>query len=134
MPNRTPTAPEADLAILRSLSRRFRDADAVTAEIARLSAELALPKGSIHVVGDVHGEDVKLRHVINNASGTLRPLVDHVFAERPREERQALLTLLFYPVETLELRLRGLAPPQRRTVVLRALDDVLTVVRTLASR
>ena len=125
---------ETELAVLRALSRQFKNADAVTAEIARLSAELALPKGSIHVVSDVHGEDVKLRHVINNASGTLRPLVDRLFSERPKEDREALLTLLFYPVETLERRLKGLALPQRRNLVLRALDDVLVVVRTLASR
>src|SRR5688572_1568951 len=125
MSNRTVPPTEADLAILRALSRQFKTADAVTAEIARLSAELALPKGSIHVVSDVHGEDVKLRHVINNASGTLRPLVDLLFAERPKEDREALLTLLFYPVETLERRLKGLALPARRTLVLRALDDVL---------
>ena len=48
--------------------------DSVPAIVRRLTAELTLAKGSIHVVSDVHGEDVKLRHVINNASGTLRPL------------------------------------------------------------
>lgn len=125
---------ESDLAALRALSRQFKDADAATAEIARLTAELTLPKGSVHVMSDVHGEDVKLRHIINNASGTLRPLVDRVFSERPRGDREELLTLLFYPVETLEQRLKALAAEGRRAFVLRALDDLLAVVRTLASR
>ena len=58
---------EQELAILRPLARRFPSPDATLAEIARLSAELTLPKGAIHVVSDVHGEEVKLRHIINNA-------------------------------------------------------------------
>jgi fructose-1,6-bisphosphatase-3 len=124
----------SDLAVLRVLSLRFKDADAATAEIARLTAELSLPKGSIHVLSDVHGEDVKLRHIINNASGTLRPLVDQVFSERPKSEREELLTLLFYPSETLEERLPGLSPEGRRAMILRALGDLLAVIRTLASR
>ena len=81
--------------------------DAAVAEIARLAAELTLPKGTIHVISDIHGEDAKLRHVINNASGTLRPLVERLFADRlPAAELQEFLTLIFYPGETLE-RLRA---------------------------
>ncbi|MBX7187641.1 MAG: fructose-1,6-bisphosphatase [Vicinamibacteria bacterium] len=124
----------SEMAALRALSRQFRGEAAATAEIARLTAELSLPKGSIHVMSDVHGEDVKMRHIINNASGTLRPLVDKVFAERPAGERQELLTLLFYPVETLDQRLKDLPPGARRAFVLRAVDDLLVVMRTLAGR
>ncbi len=48
---------------------------------------MSLPKGAIHVISDIHGEDKKLRHVINNASGTLRPLVEQMFQHRsPPEE------------------------------------------------
>ena len=126
--------PDTDLAALRALSRQFKDVASATAEIARLTADLTLPKGAIHVMSDVHGEDVKMRHIINNASGTLRPLVDRVFAERPPGDRQELLSLLFYPVETLDQRLKGLSAESRRAFVLRALDDLLVVVRTLASR
>ncbi|MEO5761025.1 MAG: fructose-bisphosphatase class III [Vicinamibacteria bacterium] len=125
---------ESDRAILRVLARQFKDEDAATAEIARLSAELTLPKGSIHVVSDIHGEDVKLRHIINNASGTLRPLVDRVFAERSRSDREELLALLFYPAEALEQRLHGVSAEDRRVFVLRVLGDLLAVLRTLSSR
>ncbi len=124
----------SDLAALRALSRHFKDADAATVEIARLSAELTLEKRSIHVVSDVHGEDVKLRHIINNASGTLRPLVDRVFAERSKSDREELLALLFYPAETLEQRLSGAAAEDRHEFVLRVLGDLLAVARTLSSR
>ena len=133
MSNAAPDA-NSDLAALRSLSKQFKDEAAATAEIARLTADLTLPKGSIHVMSDVHGEDVKMRHIINNASGTLRPLVDRVFADRPRSDREDLLTLLFYPVETLEQRLKGLSAEGRRAFVLRVLNDLLVVLKTLASR
>lgn len=134
MDTRPATFSESELAVLRLLAKRFKDEDATTAEIARLTAELTLPKGSIHVLSDVHGEDVKLRHIINNASGTLRPLVDRVFADRTRGERDELLSLLFYPAETLERRLPGLTPEQRTAFVFRVLNDLLTVLRVLAGR
>ena len=73
---------QMELAALRPLARRFANVDAALAEVARLCAELTLPKGAVHVVSDVHGEDVKLRHVVNNASGTLRPLVEKLFGPR----------------------------------------------------
>jgi fructose-1,6-bisphosphatase-3 len=56
------------------LARDFPSVDHALSEIARLSGELTLPMGSIHVISDIHGEHRKLRHIINNASGTLRPL------------------------------------------------------------
>ena len=75
-----------DLAVLRPLAREFPNIDAAMAEIARLSGEMVLPKGTIHVISDVHGEAKKLRHIINNASGTLRPLVERLFAPQDGPE------------------------------------------------
>src|SRR6266849_10487939 len=93
---------EQDLAVLRPLARMFPTIDSALAESARLAAELLLPKGTIHVISDVHGEDAKLRHVINNASGMLRPLVERAFAERLGPAGlQEFLSLIFYPRETL---------------------------------
>jgi len=96
-------SPEQELTCLRPLARQFPTLDSALAEVARLSAERTLPKGTIHVISDVHGDDTKLRHVINNASGQLRPLVERLFAERlSAAELQELLALVFYPRETLE--------------------------------
>src|SRR5438132_4921821 len=94
--------PAQELTILEPLARQFPTLDAALAEIARLSAERTLPKGAIHVISDIHGDDVKLRHVINNASGTLRPLLEKLFASRLKpDELKQLIVLCFYPREML---------------------------------
>src|SRR5688572_31841756 len=97
-----------ELALLTALSDRYRSADAALAEAAALRAGLSLPKGVVHVISDVHGEDRKLRHVINNASGGLRPLVESVSggAELSEDARRQLLNVLYYPRETMD-SLRG---------------------------
>src|SRR5258706_16099670 len=91
---------EAELVLLRPLAARFPNVDAAMAEIARLSAVLTLPKGTVHVISDIHGEDQKVRHVINKAPGTLPPIVEQLFSGRMGPERvQEILTLIFYPAE-----------------------------------
>lgn len=93
-----------ELTLLKSLGECFPNLSCALAEIARLSAELTLPKGTIHVISDVHGDANKLRHVLNNASGMLRPMVEKLFASEMREEEMhTFLSLVFYPTETLAL-------------------------------
>ncbi|WP_435006870.1 fructose-bisphosphatase class III [Tundrisphaera lichenicola] len=125
-----------DLISLRTQSDRFPDIDSATAEIARLSAVLTLPKGTIHVISDVHGEDKKLRHVINNASGTLRPLVHRLFASRMNPtEFQEFLTLIFYPAEVVErLEQTQIDPETLRSFCTRTLRHEFELVRVLSAR
>ncbi|AGA26821.1 fructose-1,6-bisphosphatase [Singulisphaera acidiphila] len=125
-----------DLITLRALSGRFPDIDSATAEIARLAAVLTLPKGTVHVISDVHGEDKKLRHVINNASGTLRPLVQGLFAGRMTpEEFREFLTLIFYPAEVVErLQHTLLDLESLRSYCTRTLRYEFELVRVLAAR
>jgi fructose-1,6-bisphosphatase-3 len=127
---------ESERVALRPLALRFPHQDAAVSQIARLSAELTLPKGAVHVVSDVHGEDVKLRHIVNNASGTLRPVVERLFGARmTRQELQDFLALVFYPRETLESLEPELADPARRhRFARRVLEDLITMVRALAPR
>ena len=127
---------KGELVDLYPLSREVPNIDAAVAEIARYSAELTLPQGTIHVLSDVHGEDQKLRHVINNASGTLRPLVERLFQEHMTPGRfQEFLTLIFYPAEVvgrLERHLQGAR--EQVLYAQRILHDLFAVVRVLASR
>jgi fructose-1,6-bisphosphatase-3 len=123
-----------ELASLRPLARQFPTLDAALGEMARLSAELTLPKGTVHVLSDVHGEHAKLRHVINNASGTLRPLVERLFAkELSAAQLQEFLAVLFYPRETLEQVEPKLADDSaRRDYCRRQLRCLFTLIHALA--
>jgi fructose-1,6-bisphosphatase III len=127
---------ESELAKLHPLAREIPNIDYANAEIARFSAELTLPRGTVHVISDVHGEDKKLRHVINNASGTLRSLVESLFRDRMSPERfQEVLTLIFYPAEVVEGLERTLrSADARKTYAMRTLHDLFEVVRVLAAR
>jgi fructose-1,6-bisphosphatase-3 len=124
------------LTALRTLQRQFSTLDAALAEVARLSAERTLPMGSVHVLSDIHGDDAKLRHVINNASGMLRPLVRRLFAQRmSADELQDLLTLLFYPREKLEQMKPLLRDREsRQAYCRRVLSDLFIIVNVLARR
>ncbi|MBB5352494.1 fructose-1,6-bisphosphatase-3 [Haloferula luteola] len=101
--------------IHRALAERFPTIESAVSEIAALKAQLELPKGVIHVISDIHGEAKKLRHVINNASGRLRPLVSELFEEDldPREFRE-FLNVLYYPAEILQLKEEELRNDQDR--------------------
>jgi fructose-1,6-bisphosphatase-3 len=124
------------LAVLRPLAVRFPNIDAAMAEIARLAAVMTLPKGTVHVISDIHGEDRKLRHVINNASGSLRPLVERLFGTRLSPERlQEFLTLLFYPGEMIErLQSQHRTPPAQQVFALETLRQLFELVRVLSAR
>ncbi len=127
--------PEADLSALELLAREFPNADAAIAEIARLAAVQTLPQGAIHVISDIHGEDKKLRHVINNASGTLRPLVEEMFGDTMEPaELQEFLKLTFYPAEVTERLEKTLQDPdQLRSYAQRTLRPQLELLRYLMS-
>ncbi|HZJ14381.1 MAG TPA: fructose-bisphosphatase class III, partial [Chthoniobacteraceae bacterium] len=96
-----PQFDEQTLIYLRALRDRFPTAEAALAAIAGLRAALTLPKGTTHVISDVHGEYVKLAHVLRNASGSLRPLVEQTFGTRLTDaEKRELLNMIYYPRET----------------------------------
>jgi fructose-1,6-bisphosphatase-3 len=127
---------EMELAKLAPLAREIPNIDSAIAEIARFSAELTLPRGTIHVISDIHGEDKKLRHVINNASGTLRPLIERLLKDRmPAEQFQEILTLAFYPAEVVGRLEQTLTSAQeRKDYAARTLHNLFHIVRVLAAR
>jgi fructose-1,6-bisphosphatase-3 len=127
---------ERELAKLAPLAREIPNIDSAIAEIARFSAELTLPGGTIHVISDIHGEDKKLRHVINNASGTLRPLVERLLTDKmPPQQFQEFLTLVFYPAEVVgRLEQTLTSEKEIKSYATRTLHDLFHVVRVLAAR
>ncbi len=123
-----------NLAFLKAMARDYPSLDHALAEIALISARQDLPKGVVHVLSDIHGDDTKLRHVINNASGTLRPLVENLFHSKlSSEEIQHFLSLLFYPHETLDALSRVITSPiELEGKLLQHLSNLLILVRELA--
>lgn len=121
------------LANLRTLAGQFQTADAAIAEAAVLRAMLGLPRGVVHVISDIHGEDAKLRHVINNASGALRQLVDQVLGERlTAQEKARFLAVLYYPREAINAFSQEIvASGERVEWVYRTLSLQFEIVRAL---
>ena len=125
-----------ELTFLTTLSRQYPNTRAALAAIAELEASLTLPKPTVHVVSDVHGEFKKLRHIFNNASGALRPLVEGLYREKLGDYAvRELLSLLYYPRETWD-RLTAGAPDAiaRRALLAETVLRALEVVRALARR
>src|SRR5581483_3166948 len=81
-----------------------------------------------------HGEYKKLRHIINNASGSLRPLVEFLLGERlSADELRLFLAVLYYPRETIDYLKPSLVDPDRRREwVRRTLRLQFEIVRSLA--
>jgi fructose-1,6-bisphosphatase-3 len=120
---------------LSALAKQYPTTHAVLAEIANLEAILTLPKPTVHIVSDVHGEAVKFRHVVNNASGSLRPRLERLFAGRlPAAEITELLNLFYYPRETYLALTGGAAASvaERRALIERLLPRAVEVLRDLA--
>ncbi|HET6384408.1 MAG TPA: fructose-bisphosphatase class III [Armatimonadota bacterium] len=124
-----------ELTALQSLAAQFPTTNTALAEIAALEAVLSLPCPVVHVISDIHGDYKKLRHVINNASGSLRPLVEALFAHRLDEgEMRDFLAILYYPHEAIQhLSQRFTSIEERRRWVLCILRRQFEVIRKLAA-
>jgi fructose-1,6-bisphosphatase-3 len=123
-----------EVSALRALAGRFPSAQAAVAEIAYLEAALVLPKTNVHVISDIHGDHQKLRHVLSNASGSLRPLVEEVFGERlGSDEKARLLNTIYYPEEMFQhLDLAQATPAVRAAFVRRTLRQQFEILARLS--
>lgn len=93
-----------DKEYLKLLAKQFPTATAAATEIINLKAILSLPKGTEHFLADIHGEHEAFRHVLQNASGSIRRKVDEIFGSSVRQdEKRELCTLIYYPNEVLDL-------------------------------
>ncbi|MBC7932104.1 MAG: fructose-bisphosphatase class III [Rubrivivax sp.] len=129
------TLDPSETTLLEALAARYPTADLALSEASALRASLSFPKGVVHVVSDVHGEYKKLRHIINNASGSLRPLAEALFeSEMSADEIQQLLAVIYYPHEAIEHLRPTLSEPElRRNWVRTTLRRQFKIVRALAS-
>ena len=131
-----PALDSTTLQYLRALSYRMPTVEDALAEIAHLRGVLTLPRGTIHVVSDVHGEFQKLEHILRNGSGSLRPLVEKIFGDTlDVPTRATLLNLVYYPRETFA-RVAEKLPDEaaRRAFVRDTLMREIELMRVLAAR
>ena len=93
-----------DLRYLTLLARSFPTVADASTEIINLEAILNLPKGTEHFLSDIHGEHQAFNHVLKNASGAIKRKVNEIFSNTLRDlEKKELCTLIYYPVEKLEM-------------------------------
>jgi fructose-1,6-bisphosphatase-3 len=124
------------LAHLQTLASKYPTAGPAISEAAALRATLDLPAPTVHVISDVHGEDAKLRHVINNASGALRLLVDQILGNRLRgAEKDRFLAVLYYPREAINSFSREIVASGKRIEwVYQTLSMQFEIIRHLRAR
>lgn len=125
---------DIDTGLLRALSRQYPTVASALAEAAGLRASLTLPGRTVHLISDVHGEHAKLRHVIANASGALRPAVAELLnASLTDSEQRELLAVIYYPGEVLASRRDALIESgERKTWVRQTLHRQFELIRQLS--
>ena len=82
----------------------FKSPNQAISEVINLQAILNLPKGTEHFLSDLHGEADTFIHILKNASGVIRLKLGSVFKNyMTNAEIQDLLTLIYYPEESLKI-------------------------------
>jgi fructose-1,6-bisphosphatase-3 len=93
-----------DDTFLKFLSVNFPTVRSVITELINLHAILNLPKGTEHFISDIHGEFEAFQHIMNNCSGVIREKVELLYGDTlSPEQKSQLCTLIYYPMEKLEL-------------------------------
>ena len=127
---------EKTLRYLKTLSRSYPNTQAVTTEIINLRAILNLPKGTEHYISDIHGEYQGLRHILRNASGSVRRKIDQALGDYvSTADRDALAALIYYPERKLRhLRHHGLLNAEWYTITLKQLIAICKITTSKYTR
>ncbi len=95
---------ETQTQYLKLLSRSFPTIADASKEIINLKAILNLPKGTEHVLADIHGESEAFQHILKNASGNIKRKVNELFGKSISDaEKKELCMLIYYPEKKLQL-------------------------------
>lgn len=135
-PPYTPEQIEKDRRVLELLSQTFGNVSAAATEIINLEAIMNLPKPTEHFVADIHGEHEAFAHIIKNASGNIKRVVQEIFSTTMREEDiRQLCTLIYYPGRKLEyLKASEKNLPDLYNITLHRLVKVLQEVSSKYTR
>jgi fructose-1,6-bisphosphatase-3 len=87
---------------LKALAHKYPTVDAAACEEARLAGRLTRRTNTVHLLSDVHGAHVKLRHILSNGSGALQHELHRSFgAHMSRLEIRQLQKVIQYPLPML---------------------------------
>ena len=127
---------EKTLKYLNMLSRIYPTTQSVSTEIINLRAILNLPKGTEHYVSDIHGEYEGFRHILRNASGSVRRKIDQALSDYvSTADRDALTALVYYPeLKLRDLRHKNLLTREWYTITLRQLVAVCKITTSKYTR
>ena len=124
---------EEKMKYMRLLAEKYPTLSSLEREIINLSAILNLPKGTEHVMSDIHGEYEAFCHILNNCSGVIREKAERIFRGRLSDEEQGeLCTLIYYPKEKLSLLNKENAVNHEWYRV--TLEQMLELARDLSSK
>lgn len=122
-----------DQRYLELLAEKYPTQQAVCREIINLSAILSLPKGTEHFMSDLHGEYEAFCHILNNCSGVIKEKVNLLFKETLSDyDREEICTLIYYPVEKLELMRQAVKNNEDWYRV--RLKELIDIARLLSSK
>ena len=94
---------------LQLLARNHPSIRSVSTEIINLRAIMNLPKGTEHFISDIHGEYEGFRHILRNASGSVKRKIDQALDDYVSSaDRRELAALIYYP----KLKLKQLQADQ----------------------
>ncbi|MDF2473052.1 MAG: hypothetical protein K0R21_834 [Anaerocolumna sp.] len=98
---------ELEVKYLKSIAKQYPTIASASTEIINLQAILRLPKGTEHFLSDIHGEHEQFLHVLKNGSGSIKRKIDDEFGNDLRNhEKKQLATLIYYPVQKLDIILK----------------------------
>lgn len=95
---------EKTIKYLELLAQRYPTIAAASTEIINLEAILNLPKGTEHVLSDLHGEADRFLHILKNGSGAIKIKIEEEFGPSlSMRDKKQLATLIYYPEAKLEM-------------------------------
>ena len=120
---------ETTIHFLRFLSRNYPTIQSVCNEIIDLRAVMNLPKGTEHFISDIHGEYEGFRHILRNASGSVRSKIDMALGDYiSLADRRELAALIYYPkLKLKQLRTKKALTREWYTLTLKQLVAVCKI-------
>ena len=114
---------------LKLLAGNYPSIETVSTEIINLRAIMNLPKGTEHFISDIHGEYEGFRHILRNASGSVRRKIDQALDDYVSSaDRGELASLIYYPkLKLKQLKSKKVVTREWYTLTLKQLVAVCRI-------